>query len=189
MMRPSHTSAITAQQDEWTRRAARATIDAFNDLIGARDTDAAIPARAPVGRLSDSEKGWLCSAVIWSWISARAEQAAHEGWDAEAAVRTTGLTPDPWVAGAVAAILPKLAEALPDFDWERPVGAWSKPEVVEFLTTALGLMQHAIAARDRSEAQYAPNANRAARQINAAAGNPAMTAAELEEFNRDKPYG
>jgi hypothetical protein len=185
-MRPARTAAITARQDEWLERATQAMLEAIDSLIGARATDAVIPASVPVGRLSQSEKGWLCSSVVFAWIFTRAEQAASEGWNAEAAVRTTGLAPDPWIAGAVAAILPKLAEALPAFDWARPVGDWSKAEIVEFLTTALGLMQHAIAARDRSEAEYAPNVNRTARQINAAAGNSAMTAAEQQAFDSEE---
>jgi hypothetical protein len=191
VMRRAEIAAITARQDQWMQRASAATVAAFDNLIGPNtgpDTNAVIRSNVPVGRLTVSEKGWICASVVWAWIAARAEQAASEGWNAEHAIRTTGLTPDPWSEGAVITILPKLFEALPDFDWQQPVGAWSKSEIAEFLMTAFGLMRRAFAARDLSEAEITgvTDANRKARQINAAAGNPRMTVSEFEEFNSGK---
>jgi hypothetical protein len=184
-MRQARIAAITARQDEWMRRASAASIAAFNELVG-HGAEAVILSKVPVGRLTDAEKGWICSSAVFAWIGARAEQAAHEGWNAEHAIRTTGLTPDPWVMGAVTGILPKLFEALSDddFDWNQPLGAWSKDDIAEFLMTAFNLMQHAFAARDSTEAQtIGTDANVMARQINAAAGNPCMTASEFKEFS------
>jgi hypothetical protein len=185
MMRQAKIAAITARQDEWTRRASAAGLAAFNELIG-QGSEAVILSGVPVGRLTDNEKGWICSNVIHAWIAARSAQAFQEGWNVEQAIRTTGFTPDPWIAGATAGILPKLFEALSEtFDWAQPIGAWSKNDVVEFLVTAYGLMQRAFAARDATEAQITgiTDGNVTARQINVAAGNPCMTASELKEFN------
>jgi hypothetical protein len=193
MMRQAKIAAITARQDDWMRRAGAASIAAFNELIAGDGAEAVIPSRVPVGRLTTQEKGWICSSVVFAWIKTRSEQATQEGWSAEHEIRTTGLSPDPWMAGATATILPRLAEALPDgFDWTQPITAWSKDKIVELLVTAYGLMREAFAARDITEAQITgagTDANVTARQINGAAGNPLMTAAEFQEFNRDKPYG
>jgi hypothetical protein len=187
-MRQAKIAAITARQDQWMRQASAASVAAFSDLIG-NGAEAVILSGVPVGRLTSAEKGWLTSVAIFAWIAARSEQAAHEGWNTEHAIRETGLSPDPWMIGAVASILPKLVAALPDFDWGKPIGAWSKNEVAEFLATAYGLMQRALTARDSTEAQTTGvDASVTARQINTAAGNPAMTAAEFKEFTEDKPY-
>ena len=56
--------------------------------------------RRPVGRLTDSELGWLFAAALFAWIRTRAEQATSEGWDTEETLRTIALTPAPWDAGS-----------------------------------------------------------------------------------------
>jgi hypothetical protein len=117
-MRGSKMAAIAADRDVWMRKATDATIAAARDLVA--DMGPIRPG-TPVGRLTEGEWGWICSTVVWAWIGTRAEQAATEGWNAERVIRSSDLTPDPWTAGAVAAILPKLAEVCPDFDWSMPV--------------------------------------------------------------------
>jgi hypothetical protein len=102
---------------------------------------------APVGRLNDLEWGWIVSAVIFAWIATRAEQATAEGLETELVIRTTGLDPNPWDAGAVATILPKLAE-VPGVDWSKPLADWPRESMVAFLTAALKLIRTGIIARD-----------------------------------------
>ena len=99
--------SITAIEAEWQRRATFAAIAAARKVVA----DGALPSSTPIGRLSDVEWGWITAAVLFGWIGTRAEQAASEGIDAELTVRVTGQDPDPWDAGAVATILPDLAEA------------------------------------------------------------------------------
>jgi hypothetical protein len=183
MMRRAKIAKISAAQDDWMRRATAATIAAAKDVIG--DTGPIRPL-TPIGRLGDDEFGWICSSVVSAWIATRAEQAATEGWNAEHAIRSTGLAPDPWIAGAVASVLPKLFESCPDLDWAQPIGSWSKDTITEFLSVAFGLIQCALAARDTTEEQVAgaPNPDVTARRMNAAAGNPLMT---IAEFNDDLP--
>jgi hypothetical protein len=186
-MRNSKMAAIAADRDKWMRQATAASIAAMKDVIG---VDGPIRVHEPIGRLSDSEWGWLCSSSLWAWIACRAEQAASEGWNEEVAVRTTGLEPDPWRVGAVVGVLPKLAEAYPELDWSQPVGAWSKDAIAEFLLAAFDLIQRAFAARDVAEERVAgkTNADVVARQMNAAAGNPRMTVAELKQLDDDIPF-
>jgi hypothetical protein len=151
-MRASKTAAIHAYRDTWTKAAFAACVVAAKDLIGA---DGPIRPLSPIGRLGEDEWGWIVSTVVWAWIATRAEQAATEGWNEERAIRATGLDPDPWFTGAVAAILPQLPEALPDIDWSKPVGEWAKDDIVAFLSTAIVLARRAVAARNVAEERLA----------------------------------
>jgi hypothetical protein len=142
----------------------------------------------PIGRLTTSELGWFASAGVSAWVRTRSEQAATEGWNYERACHSTMLEPDPWLEGAVAAILPKLAEACPALDWGKPVGEWAKDDVVAFLIAVFGLIRHALATRDAAEnppGAGGANPDVVAHEFNAAAGNPLMTAAEIRELGGD----
>jgi hypothetical protein len=79
----------------------------------------------------------------------------------------TGFDPNPWDAGAVASILPDLANAL-KIDWSKPLAEWPREMMVEFLTTALALIRKAMIARDLSE-KGITRTNTIAHQANAAA--------------------
>jgi hypothetical protein len=180
-MRRAKPTAVSADRDQWTKQATAACIAAAKELVG---VNGPIRPGAPVGKLGDYEWGWIVSTVVWSWIATRAEQAATEGWDEERVIRTTGLEPDPWLTGAIVSILPRLFEACPDLDWSKPVGDWSKDAIAEFLASAVRLSLRAIAARDAVEERIAGKvgADVVAREMNAATGNPLMTAAELKEL-------
>jgi hypothetical protein len=176
-------SAISAEQDDWTRRAYAASVAAAKDLVGDQGP---IRSNIAIGRLDDSAWGWVASAVIWGWVSTRAQQAASEGWSLEETVCRIGLEPCPWDTGGIIGILPKLAEACPDFDWSQPASAWSKETLAGFLLAAFNLIQRAMIARDVVEERLAGkpiNAEVTARQVNAAAGNPLMTPDELKSLN------
>jgi hypothetical protein len=108
--------------------------------------DNPIRTTTPIGRLSNVEWGWIVADVIFAWIAARAEQATIEGADIERAIRVTGYDPDPWDVGAVATILPQLADT--PMDWTTPLADWPRDTMVAFLTTALALVRKATIARD-----------------------------------------
>ena len=95
----------------------------------------------------------------------------------------TALDPQPWDAGAVAAILPELAAACPDIDWTQPLAAWSRETMIEFLLTSMRLIRKATTARDISERGITrkSSADTIARQAKAAAGGPLMTPDELND--------
>src|SRR6516162_6798690 len=126
-----------------------------------------IPPGTPIGRLSDTELGWILSAALFAWISKRAEQAAAENLDTERTIRMTALDPQPWDAGAVAAILGELVDACAGLDWSKPLAQWPR---------------EAMIARDLSDKGVTrqSSASTIARQANAAAGGPLMTP---DEFN------
>ena len=172
--------SLSALEDEWQRRATAAAIEAARDVV---KLDGPIPPGTPVGRLNDTEWGWILAAMLFAWISKRAEQAAAEQLDTERTIRMTALDPEPWDAGAVAAILPELADACATIDWSQPLTAWPRDIMVEFLLTAMRLIRKATIARDFSDRGVTrqSSANTIARQTNAAAGGPLMTADEWND--------
>jgi hypothetical protein len=170
----------SALEDEWQRRATAAAIEAARGVV---QIGGPLPPGVPIGKLSDEEWGWILAAMLFSWVSKRAEQAACERLDTEQVIRLTGLDPEPWDAGAVAAILPDLAGACSAIDWSRPLTAWPRDTMVEFLLTAMQLIRKAMIARDLSDKGVTrqSNASVIARQANAAAGGPLMTADEWND--------
>jgi hypothetical protein len=172
--------SLSALEDKWQQDATAAAIAAARRVI---QVDGPIPPGTPVGRLSDTEWGWIISGVLFAWISKRAEQAAAEQFDTEQLIRMTALDPQPWDAGAVAAILPDLADACAGLDWSKPLIAWPKDDIIEFLLKAMPLIRKAMIARDLSDKGVTRTSSAAtiARQANAAAGGPLMTPDELND--------
>jgi hypothetical protein len=169
--------SLSAIEDAWQRQATSTAIAAARGVI---QMGGPIPPGTPVGRLNDTEWGWIVCAVLFGWIETRARQATGEGLDTERTLRTTYLDPDPWDAGAVETILPELAGY--DIDWSLPLAQWPRETMVDFLTKALSLIRRAIVARDFSDKGITQksSASSIARGANAAAGGPLMTP---DEFN------
>jgi hypothetical protein len=136
------------KEDEWQRRATAAAI------AGARKITLANKSltMAHVGRLNDTEWGWIVTAAIFGWIETRCEQAIAEGLEQAKAVRLTGLTPSPCDVAVVSSILPTLADTA-GIDWALPLNAWSKDTMVNFLLLAWQLIEQAEIARDRGQSK------------------------------------
>ena len=170
------TPSPSAIEDVWLRRATAVAIEQARSVV----SSGGVRPNTPIGRLSDTEWGWIVAAVLFGWISTKAEQAVSNGVGIADSIRSTELVPDPWDVGAIAAILPELADC--DIDWSKPLAALSRDELLMFLGDAMMLTQQAMAARDRGQSlvtQRSP-AN-TAREVNAAAGGPLMTPDELNE--------
>jgi hypothetical protein len=169
----------TALEDQWQRDATAAAVAAARGVV---QMDGPIPPGTPIGRLSDTEWGWIVTGVLFAWIGKRAEQAVAQEIEAEQLIRMTGLDPEPWDAGAVAAILPDLADACAGLDWSKPLAEWSRDNIIEFLLKAMPLVRKAMIARDLSDKGITRKSSAAtiARQSNAAAGGSLMTP---DEFN------
>ena len=173
--------SLAALEDQRQRDATAAAIAAARGVV---QLDGPIPPGTPVGRLGDIEWGWIVAAILFGWIRVRAEQATVEQLDTERTIRMTALDPEPWDAGAVAAILPELADACADtFDWAKPLTEWPKETMIEFLLKAMRLIRKAMIARDQSDKGISrkSSASIIARQANAAAGGPLMTADEWND--------
>ena len=172
--------SLSAIEDQWQRDATAAAIEAARGVV---QMDGPIPPGTPIGRLSDTEWGWVLAAMLFAWIGKRAEQAATEQIDTEQVIRLTALDPQPWDAGAVATILPELADACSGkVDWSKPLAQWPREDIIEFLLKAMPLIRKAMIARDLSDKGItrASSAATIARQANAAVGGPLMTP---DEFN------
>jgi len=179
-MRSVEEVSLSAIEDQWQRDATTAAIAGARGVV---QMDGPIPPGTPIGRLSDTEWGWIIAAVLFAWISKRAEQAAAEQLNTEQTIRLTALDPEPWDAGAVVAILPELANACAGIvDWSKPLTEWSREDITEFLLKAMPLIRKAMLARDLSEKGVSrkSSASTIARQANAAAGGPLITP---DEFN------
>jgi hypothetical protein len=171
--------SLSAIEDQWQRDATAAAISAARAVVA----NGPIPTGTPVGRLSDTEWGWILAAMLFAWIGKRAEQATAEQLDTEQVIRLVALDPSAWDAGAVAAILPELADASSGkVDWSKPLAKWPRDIIIEFLLTAMRLIRKGMIARDQSDkgVTRSSSASTIARQANAAAGGPLMTP---DEFN------
>jgi|SRR6516164_660496 len=171
--------SLSALEDQWQRDATAAAIAGARGVV---QMDGPIPPGTPIGRLSDTEWGWILAAMLFAWIGKRAEQATAEQVDAERTIRLVALDPQPWDAGAVATILPDLVDECKDIDWSKPLADWPRETMVEFLLRAMRLIRKAMIARDLSEKGITRKSSVSviARQANAAAGGPLMTP---DEFN------
>jgi hypothetical protein len=134
---------LTKHENDWQDRATAAAIAGGRRIV--LGDAAVIPMNTPVGRLSDVEWGWIIAAVLFAWISVRAEQATAEGLDVEHSIRDG--VDGAWDAGAITVILPRLADAVA-IDWRKPLADWPRETMVQFLTTALALACEATTARD-----------------------------------------
>jgi hypothetical protein len=119
----------SAIENAWLRQATVVAIKAARTVV----SGGAVPPMTPIGRLSDTEWGWVVASVLFGWIRERATQATANGIETEKALRQTGLDPDPWDSGAIAAILPELADA--PVDWTVPLAELSRDEMVASLPT------------------------------------------------------
>ncbi len=180
MKRPVAQVSPAALEDVWQRRATAAAIGAARQVI---QIDGPISPGTPIGRLGEVEWGWIVAAVLFGWIQTRAEQAAAEQLDTERTIRITALDPEPWDAGAVAAILPDLASACEYVDWSKPLADWPRDTVIEFLLTAMRLIRKAMIARDLTDEGVTRKSSTSmiARQANAAASGPLMTPDEFDD--------
>lgn len=130
--------------DDWLHRATAEAIAAARALV--LEHQATIPMMTPIGRLSDVEWGWLVATIIFAWIKTRAEQATAEGRNFDDAAIGAARA-DAWDAGAIASILPQLAEHQL-VDWSKPLINWPCDDMLKFLSVAFTLIRQATAARD-----------------------------------------
>jgi hypothetical protein len=132
----------SAIEDAWQRQATRVAIEKARAVV----SGGAVPPMTPIGRLSDIEWGWIVASILFGWIGERAAQATANGFETEKHIRTTGIDPNPWDAGAIGTILPELADT--PVDWTVPLVELSRDEMITFLGTAYTLINKAMQARE-----------------------------------------
>jgi hypothetical protein len=140
--------SLSAIEDYWQREATRVAIEKARAAV----SGGAVPPNTLIGRLSDVEWGWIFAAVLFGWISTRAQQATSNGVglpDRFRYIRETSLEPDPWDIGAIEAILPELGNS--DVDWSKSLSEFSRDEMIAFLGDAYNLIGKAMLVRDMGE--------------------------------------
>jgi len=138
--------SLTAIEDAWQREATRVAVEKARAVV----SGGALPPMTPVGRLSDSEWGWIVAAVLFGWITTRSRQATSNGVGPDKYLYVNEmLNPDPWDAGAIEAILPELGNC--EADWSKSLSQFSREEMIAFLGDAYNLIGKAMLARDKGE--------------------------------------
>ena len=169
-------------EDEWQRIATASAIAAVRDVV------AGMNGRTSISSVSEIEWGWIVAASIFGWVKSRAEQAVAEGTPTESKIRTiSARNPEPWEAGAIHTILPGLAE-LPDVDWEKPLGEWSKDQITAFAWQSYKLTDQALARRDAGASPNTLarfNKEKSERETSAANNGPLMSRSELSKTMDD----
>jgi hypothetical protein len=127
---------LSQQEDAWQ---AEATGDAVAGARSIAQSQTGL-ANTPVGKLSDSQWGWIINTALFSWIKTRYRQAIAEGLAGEAHV--TQIEPSPRNGAIVQSILSMLADQSP-IDWSKPLASWSKDEMADFVGLALQLIDQA----------------------------------------------
>jgi len=145
MKRKLRVPSLSAIVECWQREATRVAIDKARAVV----SGGAVPPNTAIGRLSDTEWGWIVAAVLFAWINIRARQAVGNGIGINKHIRDTGLEPDPWNIGAIEAILPELAR--PEIDWSKSLAEFTREEMIELLGDAYNLIGKAMLARDTGE--------------------------------------
>ena len=171
--------SLSAVEDVWQRDATAAAIAGAR---GVTQMGGPIPPGTPIGRLSDTEWGWIVAAILFAWIMTRSRQATSEEIDTERTIRMVALDPQPWDAGAVATILPDLG-GCSDIDWTKTLAQWPKDTMVEFLLKAMHLIRKAMIARDANDRGITrqSSASTISRQTNAATGGPLIAPGDPDD--------
>jgi hypothetical protein len=171
-------------ENEWMAKATRSAIDAAREVIG----EHGVNGRAMISSLSELEWGWIACAAVFAWIRTKSEQAVAEGVGFDQAIRAMpNRMPQPWDAGTVTAILPALGE-LNGIDWDKPIGEWSKQQMVSFLWQSHVLVEQALLARDEgAECKITVNSSQAKAERELSARNGGSLLAR-KEMNDDIPF-
>jgi hypothetical protein len=127
--------SLSAIEDCWQLEATRVAIEQARAVVAG----GAVPPLTPIGRLSDTEWGWVVAAVLFGWISTRSRQATSNGVGPDKYLYVNEmLSPDPWDAGAIEAILPELGNC--QADWSKSLSQFSREEMITFLGDAYDLI-------------------------------------------------
>jgi hypothetical protein len=138
--------SLSALEDAWQREATRVAIEQARAAV----TGGAVPPLTPIGRLSDTEWGWIAAAVLFGWITTRSRQATSNGVGPDKYLYVNEmLNPDAWDIGAIEAILPELGNC--QADWSKSLSQFSREEMIAFLGDAYNLIGKAMLARDMGE--------------------------------------
>jgi hypothetical protein len=139
--------SVTEHENKWQDKATAAAVKGARKVALTFKGKQGIPGGTQLMSLSEAQWGMIVTGAIFGWICTRCEQAIAEHLNQEDAVRLTGLSPSPCDVAVVTSILPTLAEKA-DVNWTKPLKAWSKDVMTNFLMLAWDLISKAEVARD-----------------------------------------
>jgi hypothetical protein len=175
----SEKSVRGAIEAEWQRRAIAACLEQARSIV--RES---INAKTPVGSLSDVEWGWISTAIVFAWISTKAQEAVQEGLPSEDVIRTMEAyhrEPNPWEAGAVETTLPALG-GVEGLDWSSPLANLSKAQMIKLCWHAFRLVNGALAARDEgARDEITKHFDADVREMSGANGGMLVTPGEIPD--------
>ena len=168
---------------EWDAKASQAAID------GAREATESINPRAAISSLSSTEWMWIAMGAVFGWIKTKSQHAIAESKSFDKTIREMPqYFPEPWDAGAVESILPKLGD-LKGMPWDKPLGDWSTKEMVRLAWNMHYLIDGAIARRDEgAEGKITKTRSRPVteRELSARQGGPLWDRKEYDDA--DVPF-
>lgn len=178
MKKPGAVQRLDAIEDEWSKKATKAAIDAARAAVD----QAGMADRTRVASLSEVEWGWIVCAAIFAWIKTKGEQAVQEGVGYDTPIRFMPGTMQPWEAGAVEAMLPSLG-GLPGVDWNKPLADFDKGEMVSLAWKISSLVAQSLVAQAQgSEDKITQfSKDRQERQVSADNGGPLMSRREMDD--------
>lgn len=133
--------------DKWQHRTEFEVVEALKRNIDGEF----LTAKTPLGSLNHSEWAGIGWTAICAWISIKSQEAVDNGTPQGLSLRTIPLQdPEPWEAGTIEACLPALGDLIVELG-DKPIGAYSKAEILKLLWTAIKLYKAAEAGRDIAE--------------------------------------
>jgi len=130
------------------RAAAISAANRHMDLVIGEGTGFVSP-NARVGSLSDYERFKLVEAIVGGWIVERSRQLTQDRLTDESFFLATGEVPEPMELGVCAVALPALGDLVEKLGLtDKPIGAWSKNDILLFVWTAAELVNEARTAKD-----------------------------------------
>lgn len=124
-----------------------AAVNMARDMV--RDGSGYLSPRSMLGSMSQYEWDKLAEAIVSGWIIERSRQLTGSRFTQEAAFLAMGEDPEPAGLGHCAAILPALGELCEARGLTgKPIGDWSKMDVLIFVWNIADMMTRATVARD-----------------------------------------
>lgn len=166
---------MAKEDDKAIRDATEAAIASVRSLL-----NNGVNPRAMVGSLSETELGLVVTSAVFAWIKSKAEAYMKYGVAGiEYGIRNMNQNPEPQEAGAVSAILGKLADL--DLPWDRAVSDWSKDDMIRFLWAGHKLIDLYLSdIQENMPNVVRRSLDQTEREFNAAHGGPLMTQHEMD---------
>lgn len=145
-------------EDRWQTKIEFAVVEALQrNIIDGKF----LTAKTTLGSLNHREWADIAWTAICAFITMKAQEAVEYGTPGGLNIKVIPRNdPEPWEQGTVEACLPALGDIVEQIGAEKPIGAYSKAQIVKLIWTAIKLYRAAEAGRDAAErGALTPSAN------------------------------